>query len=71
MGGLTEHCLVFGLTDHEASVLQGALHERAENWPEDAETCKGIEAIMLDQLGVEDGQGGWEVLSADAKDGDR
>jgi len=58
-----EHRIVYGLTDHEVSVLQGALQERAESYPDDALACQGMEAILLDQLGPETAdECGWEVL---------
>lgn len=65
-----EHHIVYGLTDYEATVLHGALLERGEKWPADAETCKGLVSILLDQLGPEDDEGGWDVLrSGDARSG--
>jgi hypothetical protein len=60
-----EHHIVFGLTDHECSVLQGALQDRAAEDHPDDETCKGLEAILLDQLGPEDGDGGWDILKGE------
>lgn len=59
----TEHEITYGLTDSEVSILQGALQERAEHYPDDAETCSALEQILLDQLGPETAdECGWEIL---------
>lgn len=64
MPKITEHSLTLGLTNWEVSVLLGSLEDRAAIEPAESPTCDAIRQIVLDQLGAEDGVGGWRKLRA-------